>query len=41
MQSTRVRVIEGETRAVVDRGRADRQEYNERARQEGSPLLPG
>lgn len=36
----RIRVIEGEARPVVDRGHGDRLEYNERARQEGSPTLP-
>ncbi len=35
-----VHVIEGERRPVVDRGRADRLAYNERADQEGSPRLP-
>lgn len=32
--------IEGKRRVVRDEGRADRRKYNERARQEGSPLLP-
>jgi len=36
----RIHVIEGEARAVVDRGRADRRKYNEKARQDGSPTLP-
>lgn len=36
----RVRVIEGEARPIVDRGRADRRAYNERAEQDGSPPLP-
>lgn len=36
----RVRVIEGEARPVVDRGRADRREYNEKAAEDGSPILP-
>ncbi|HEY6014248.1 MAG TPA: hypothetical protein VIU37_09575 [Candidatus Limnocylindrales bacterium] len=40
MGSHRVRVIDGEARPVRDRGPADRATYNERARQEGSPLLP-
>jgi len=35
----RLREIEGELRPVVDRGQADRDAYNARARQEGSPLL--
>lgn len=36
----RIRVIEGMSRPIVDRGPADRQQYNERAEQEGSPTLP-
>lgn len=36
----RVRVIEGEARPIVDRGRADRRAYNEKAAQDGSPTLP-
>ena len=40
INGTRVRVIEGEARPVVDRGPADRQHYSKRARQEGSPTLP-
>lgn len=35
----RARVIEGETRMVKDSGPADREQYNQRAREEGSPLL--
>jgi hypothetical protein len=38
--SVRLREVEGEVRPVVDEGRADRLDYNERARQEGKPLLP-
>ena len=38
--NSRVRVIEGEARPIVDRGLADRLHYNETARQEGSPELP-
>lgn len=38
--TTRMRVIEGEARAVLDYGRADRKRYNRRARQEGGPVLP-
>lgn len=38
--NVRVREIEGESRPVVDEGRADRLDYNERARMEGKPLLP-
>ncbi len=40
MGHARVRVIEGERRAVTDSGRADRKTYNKRARQEGAPVLP-
>lgn len=36
----RLREIEGEVRPVRDGGRADRMAYNERAKQEGGPLLP-
>ncbi len=36
-----VREIEGEARPVLDKGRADRERYNERARKEGAPLLGG
>lgn len=36
----RIHVIDGEARPVVDRGRADRQAYNARAEQDGSPKLP-
>lgn len=35
----RIRTVEGEARPVVDRGMADRREYNERAKQEGSPTF--
>lgn len=38
---SRVRTIDGERVPVVDEGPADRADYNERARQEGRPLLPG
>jgi hypothetical protein len=33
----RIRTIDGETRPVVDSGRGDRQEYNEKAAREGLP----
>lgn len=36
----RIHVIEGEARPVVDEGRADRREHNERAREEGGVELP-
>jgi hypothetical protein len=36
----RVRTIDGETRPVVDGGRGDRADYNERAEKEGLPGLP-
>lgn len=36
----RIREVDGERRPIVDEGRADRIDYNERARQEGGPLLP-
>lgn len=35
----RSRTIEGEVRMVQDKGPADRERYNERAREEGSPVL--
>ncbi len=38
--SYRVRTIEGERRPVLDEGPADRQAYNEKARESGAPLLP-
>ena len=38
--SSRIRVIEGQARPIIDEGPADRRAYNERARQEGSPTLP-
>lgn len=40
-QHNRVRTIEGESRPVADEGFADRQRFNERARQEGSPTIGG
>lgn len=36
----RIRTIDGEARPVKDMGPADRDRFNERARQEGSPELP-
>ena len=39
--SYRVRTIEGVRMAVKDEGPADRMRYNEKAREHGSPLLPG
>ncbi len=36
----RMRLVEGEVRAVIDEGRTDRREYNERAAMEGAPRLP-
>jgi hypothetical protein len=36
----RIRLIEGERRAVVDEGPADRAEYNEKAAQSGGAKLP-
>lgn len=35
----RVRTIDGEARPVTDRGKADRDTYNKRAKQEGSPTF--
>jgi len=35
----RIRTIDGEARPVADRGRADRDTYNKRAKQEGSPTF--
>lgn len=35
-----IRVIDGEARPVVDEGRSDRRDYNERAREEGGVELP-
>jgi hypothetical protein len=40
MGDHRIRVVEGETRAVVDRGPADRAAYSARAREYGGPELP-
>lgn len=37
---SRIRTIEGVTRPVVDEGRADRNDFNERSRAEGGPTLP-
>lgn len=37
----RIRVIDGKAQPVVDRGKADRDHYNERADQEGSPRVGG
>ncbi len=39
IQHHRIRNIDGEVRPVLDEGPADREDYNERARREGSPLL--
>lgn len=36
----RIHVIDGEARPVVDRGRADRREFNKGAAEDGSPRLP-
>lgn len=36
----RIHVVDGEARPVVDRGRADRIRYNEKAEQDGSTKLP-
>jgi hypothetical protein len=41
MGHSRVRQIEGENRPVHDEGQADRDHYNERARDEGSPTIGG
>lgn len=38
---SRVRTIDGERVPVIDEGPADRAAYNDRAREEGRPLLPG
>lgn len=36
----RIRTVGGETRPIMDEGRADRTAYNERARKEGNPEIP-
>lgn len=41
MGHARIRTVEGVARPVRDEGPADRAAYNRRAREEGSPLLPG
>lgn len=41
MGHSRVRVIDGERRPVVDEGKADRDHYNERAAQEGGVRIGG